>query len=534
MAVLSVAKGPIFGRCFPLVGECSLIGRQADCDLLLNYPHISRRHAQILVVDGEYFVENLDRRGRTYVNGKLVEGRCPLRDLDQLQICDFLFTFFRNEAPPGRVVFSDEEIDVESTADLHPSEKLSSPAATSTKLEAMLRVARQVGGGLRSEETLPKILDCLFGLFPQADRALVMLREPETGILALKAIRYRDPDLATSTAISLSLIERVLLQRTAVLSRGAGGTSSRAERSLMCVPVLDSLGRAIGVLLLESLTRNRGFTQLDLEVLANVTWQVAVNVENARLHERLMQQREFEFEMHLAQEVRQKLMPLAPPALRGYDCFCHYQPGCLVGGDYYDYHELPDGRLALVLADFWGKGITAALCMAKLIGEVRFELGRCPSAAEALRHINHRLCEHDWYDRYVTMLLLMIDPARHCAALASAGHQPPLLRLAGGQVEVLGTTEVGFPLGVEAGFSYQEQSFCMEPGDLLLLYSDGLRETADSDDNIYGVDRLQRLLAGGACGAAETGRRILDDVAQFVSRRPRNDDVCLVCLARRP
>src|SRR5262245_57520349 len=105
MAVLAGVKGPMFGRQFRLQGECALIGRHPECDFVLQFPHVSRRHAQILLEAGEYFVENLDRRQRTFVNGKLVTGRCRLGDKDQLRICDLLFTFYCGEAPDCKLAF---------------------------------------------------------------------------------------------------------------------------------------------------------------------------------------------------------------------------------------------------------------------------------------------------------------------------------------------------------------------------------------------------------------------------------------------
>ncbi len=226
------------------------------------------------------------------------------------------------------------------------------------------------------------------------------------------------------------------------------------------------------------------------------------------------------------------LLPAAPPQVAGYYFFDFYEPANQVGGDYYDYIELPDDRLAVVLGDVSGKGVSAALLMAKLSGEVRYCLASEADPAAAMNRINDSFSRSGWQDRFVTFVLAVLDSNRHEITLVNAGHMPPLLRHGEGHVEEIGGEQAGLPLGVDDEYEYESFTRPLAPGDFLTLFTDGISEAMNGADELYGLPRLERQLATKSVPVAELGRLILDDVKRFVGGRPQSDDMCLACFGR--
>jgi serine phosphatase RsbU (regulator of sigma subunit) len=182
------------------------------------------------------------------------------------------------------------------------------------------------------------------------------------------------------TSISRSIVDHVLGQKKAVLSQDAGNdknlpiSASIADlkiRSIMCVPLLTPDSKALGILQLDTSDR-RQFLQDDLDVLAAVASQAAIFIQNASMHESLLKRERLERDLKIAEEVQKRFLPQAVPKVAGYEFFAHYQPTYEVGGDYYDFVALPSDRMAFALGDVSGKGVAAALMMAKFSGDTRY------------------------------------------------------------------------------------------------------------------------------------------------------------------
>jgi phosphoserine phosphatase RsbU/P len=267
-------------------------------------------------------------------------------------------------------------------------------------------------------------------------------------------------------------------------------------------------------------------------MLVSVACQAAFAVENAQLHEIAVRDEALKRELAVAHEVQRGFLPSAAPRIPEYDFFDFYEPASQLGGDYYDYVELPGGRLAVVVADVSGKGISASLLMAKLSAETRFCLASEPSPAEAVGRLNRAFCQSGWEDRFVTMVLAVLDPRTHDVVIVNAGHLPPLLRRGTGGVETLAQTETRLPLGVESDVDYVPCNLRLDPGDTLVLYTDGITEAMNADDEMYGLQPLLAVLGSHDDPVSRLGRRILDDVKRFIGARPQSDDMCLTCFGR--
>jgi serine phosphatase RsbU (regulator of sigma subunit) len=188
--------------------------------------------------------------------------------------------------------------------------------------------------------------------------------------------------------------------------------------------------------------------------------------------------------------------------------------------------------VAVIVGDVAGKGISAALLMARLSADVRFSLASEPDPAKAIQQINEGLAHQNWQDRFVTMIAAVLNPATNELTLVNAGHMAPLLRRHGGVVEEIGEDAAGLPLGVAEGYEYQSFSHKLEPGDVITLFTDGFSEAMNGARQLYGMERLREQIKSPAVGVDAFGQHILDDVSRFVDGVDQSDDMCLVCFGR--
>ncbi len=558
MAVLRTLKGLNPGQLFSLDGETTVLGRHPDCDVVLEVGAVSRQHAHIVRVDDDYYVEDLDSRNGTFLNDQLTEGRVLLSENDRLRICDIEFVFHhgspdsvvavhgQEETIDGALLIDDEKppsgstimskVDVSSTRS-----GLLLSANAEVKLKAVLEISQNLGRAVGLSEVLPKVLDSLFSIFVQADRGFVVLKDPSTGNLVPKAVKQRREDSAGQIRISRTIVNGVMESGEAILSADAA-TDDRFDmaesivdfqiHSMMCAPLIDSSGRVLGIIQIDTMDQRQRFNHEDLEVLASVACQAAISVENAQLHDIAVQRESLRRELALAHRVQQGFLPAAPPKLEAYEFFQYYEPAKELGGDYFDYIPMPGGRLAIALADVSGKGISAALLMAKLSSEARYCLVSEPTPLDAVRRLNGIFSESRWQDRFVTMVLTVLDPSRHQATIVNAGHMPPLLRHCSGSVEATGQSAGGLPLGVDIGGDYEQTMISLEPGDSLIMYTDGIPDAMNAANDFYGSKRLEATLADPVEGVRALVQHILEDWRRSVGNQPQSDDMCVTCFGR--
>jgi phosphoserine phosphatase RsbU/P len=560
MAVLQAIQGLDLGKIYTLDGEAITLGRHPACDIVLESGSVSRQHARILNIDGEFFVEDLHSRNGTLLNGKPITYRQPLLDNDELGICDLSFIFHldlpqpdspppqtRRESLPAQATMVDDVPDSSNSAIMSKMSVSSGGGSlrfevnTEAKLKALIAISQHLGTTIGLSEVLPKLLDSLFTIFLQADRGFIVLLDSATGRLVPKAMKYRRNEEAQSVRISRTIVNGVMEAKEAILSADAAADMrfDMAEsiidfhiHSMMCAPLIARDGTALGVIQLDTLDQRNRFRQDDLDMLVSVACQAAFAVENAQLHESAMRDQAVRHDLAMAHEVQRGFLPFAAPRIPEYDFFEFYESARQLGGDYYDYVELPGGRLAIVVADVSGKGITASLLMAKLCSDTRYCLASEPDPAQAMARLNRAFCNSGWEDRFVTMAMAVLDPRRHELTIVNAGHLPPLWRRGPQSVQPVAESVTGLPLGVDDNVDYAPFTLPLSPGDSLVLFTDGITEAMNAKDELYGLQRLQTLLASEVSGVQQLGRRILDDVKHFVGVRAQSDDMCLTCFGR--
>jgi serine phosphatase RsbU (regulator of sigma subunit) len=417
------------------------------------------------------------------------------------------------------------------------------------KLRHLLEISANLNKTLELGTLLPKIADSLFQLFRQADRCFIIQAE-EGGKegqqrLMPRVVKARRATEEGNARFSRSIVRKCMETAQAFLSDDAS-RDDRIQlsqsvvdfriRSVMCVPLCGASGKAFGVIQLDTQDRTKKFTQDDLKLLWGVANQAATSLENAQLHADAVKRERLKRDLELAQQVQLSFLPKTLPAVPGYEFFAHYQAAQAVGGDYYGFIPLGEGRLAVAVGDVAGKGVPASLLMAKLSSDTRFSLLTETDLGQAVSKLNDLLYEFTSVaDRFVTLGVAVIDSATHQVTMVSAGHASPLLyRAEGGPLEEVVTKKVaGVPLGIMEGYPFESCQIALEPGESLLIFTDGVTDALDVNNKAFGPNGIQDALQGA--GAA-TVRQLVEKIARAVqvhaAGRDPFDDVTLVGLGR--
>jgi serine phosphatase RsbU (regulator of sigma subunit)/anti-sigma regulatory factor (Ser/Thr protein kinase) len=317
-------------------------------------------------------------------------------------------------------------------------------------------------------------------------------------------------------------VEKLELESAAVDALREAGVS-------LVVPLVSG-GELIGTLNLGPRLSDQQYSTDDKKLLDSLAAQAAPALQVAELVRRqaaeAASRERIEQELRVAQLIQQNFLPRELPELGGWQLDAYYKPAREVGGDFYDFFELPDGQVGVVVGDVTDKGVPAAMVMAAARSVLRATAASVVSPGETLERVNELLCPDIPDKMFVTCLYGVIDPASGRFRFANAGHNLPYARTAGGAVELRAT---GMPLGLLPGMTYEETEATIAPGEALLLYSDGVTEAHSETREMYGTPRLATLVAGdenlidGLLGSLEhfTG-----------SEWEQEDDITLVTLRR--
>jgi len=387
-----------------------------------------------------------------------------------------------------------------------------------------------------------QILDKLFEMFPQADRGFVIMVDPDTSRLVPRAARTGSGagDLQ-SVAISQTIVRAVMRQNKAVITKDAMTDERFAEgasivnlqmRSVMCVPIL-ARGEILGILHLDTLRPGAYFTEQDLALSVTVASQAGLAIHSARLHDKLLQRQRLEQELRYANRIQHSFLPKSAPESPVFEFYNSYRAALEVGGDFYDMIRVGPNRIALAIGDVSGKGIPAALMMAKLASDTRFMVMSEQSEPGILSRLNESFIESSTDESFVTMLLVFLDETDLSMTITSAGHpQPVIYKASDRSVQSLDDI-TGFPIGVVPDADYERQSVQLDAGDVFVVLTDGILEAMNSRQECYGSERLHEVMRRTGGGASDMLEAILDDVRGFTQGASQSDDLTLLCVGAR-
>jgi serine phosphatase RsbU (regulator of sigma subunit)/anti-sigma regulatory factor (Ser/Thr protein kinase) len=304
------------------------------------------------------------------------------------------------------------------------------------------------------------------------------------------------------------------------------------EAGVALVVPLVSGGELVGTLNLGPRLSDQQYSTDDKRLLDSLAAQAAPALQVAELVQRqaaeAASRERIEQELRVAQLIQQNFLPRELPEPAGWHLDAYYKPAREVGGDFYDFFELPDGQVGVVVGDVTDKGVPAAMVMAAARSVLRATATSVISPGETLERVNELLCPDIPEKMFVTCLYGVIDPASGRFRFANAGHNLPYARTAGGAVELRAT---GMPLGLLPGMTYEEKEASIAPGESLLLYSDGVTEAHSTSREMYGTPRLAGLVAS----AEDLIDGLLGSLERFTgSGWEQEDDITLVTLRRAP
>jgi serine phosphatase RsbU (regulator of sigma subunit) len=534
------------GRLITLDREVTIIGRNPDCDVVLQPKSVSRKHAVILRKDGGFLLKDMGSTRGTFVNGQRLTQPVLLQDGQTIQTGEVLLSF------STRVVQIQEGDEEQSTVYaaidvVGQSDRQFPTVKPEVKLRALRLISQELGGTLLLKEVLDRVFTSLFEIFPRAERGFVLVREAGGETLVPEVVRSRTGPAGELT-ISKTVLNRVLNDGQAILSKdlprefpeSASVTDSQI-RSLMAVPLLDQDRKPVGIIQVDTRDGRGRFDQDDLDLLVAVASQISVAVQNAQLHKALVRQRELDQELQFARQVMQTLLPERPDSVPGYEFWAYYEPARHVGGDYYGFIPIgpvgpgdgPSARnWAIAVGDVVGKGMPAALLTAKLSAEIRLFLQGDPDPATVVGRLNHQFEEGGLLDLYITFLLVMLDVQTHRLRIVNAGHPPPWIRRRDGRIEEFGRAQSGLPLAIMSDYQYETVETTLEPGETVILYTDGVTDAMNALNERLSEARIARALSTAAPGATPSGEAIVKAIQYHVAERPQFDDITLVCFAR--
>jgi phosphoserine phosphatase RsbU/P len=526
-----------------------MIGRGAETGnhLQLSDRRISRNCAAVVIEANRFYVEDRGQRRGLFVNGEKVESR-ELQDGDAISfgLDDSYEIIFRSNSGANETSLPNLLTRIEHITSSEPT------GGGLLKLKRLLEATSLLHSQLPLDVVLGHMLDHAVSV-TDADRGL-LLEVDVLGALKVKLARRSGglrlpPESLTpsQTAIQLALKQQspVITEDLAQAEMDLQAAQSIVAQRLRAVVVIplyamtrantqESMvnvkrGDFLGVLYLDS-RRPAAFSKLDRQILDALAADAASILDNARLVERERERQRMEEQINIARDIQQALLP------RDFREFPHlavngYNLPCLsVGGDYFDVFPISEGRTAFLIADVSGKGLGAALLTTMLQGALSaMTLGTDP--ARVFNHVNRFLCGHAEVGRYATMFFGILDDDGHLEFI-NAGHPSPFLIRGGVAEEAF--TEGSFPVGLVPEAEYTAACLKLEPGDTLVLFSDGVTEAMDPNDELYGVPRLKQVLTGLAeCPLEEIQKCVLESVENFARGAHQADDLTLLVVRYR-
>jgi serine phosphatase RsbU (regulator of sigma subunit)/pSer/pThr/pTyr-binding forkhead associated (FHA) protein len=528
------------------------IGRSARSDVCIPDAFASRLHAEIRQEGDFFWLHDLGSANGTRLNGTPVTGTLmPLFPGSEVQIGETRIRF-ENEQEPPKILSS--TLIADNTEALDPSNTISLSArrsATAEFLESsmssrndLLGLISKVGVALLSasglDDTLNQVASLVFEAVP-AERVVIMLRDAKAGDeLQIKVARLRGSDTPIEEVrISRAIMTEVIENGKSVLTSDAQQDPRYASqtiilqgiRSVLAVPLSVDERHVFGLIYADSPTNKTTFSTEHLDILTTLASVASIRVENASLMDERINRERMERELELATEIQQRFQPSGPPSVAGYEfqgiSFSCYE----IGGDYYDFLQRHDGRMMVALGDVSGKGTAAALLMSSLHAAIHGQVAARTPLAQTVTSINEYLVENTPANRFVTLFIAELEPETGELMFINAGHNPPLIARANGSTELLSSG--GLPLGLMAFAEYETGRALLDPGDVLFIYSDGVSEANNINEDEFGMERLTQVISANV-GRSASGIRdkVESALSSFTGTAAPNDDITLVIVKR--
>jgi serine phosphatase RsbU (regulator of sigma subunit) len=531
-------------------GQSYTLGR-LGCEIVLADASISRRHAEVVSRENVWWLQDLRSKNGTKLNSRLIQQPEQLSPGDRIEIgpCVLLFSAEKTGIEGARV----GDTGAPGSMRAVPVAELVGGPGSDTRVQALQQLPPQrigfflqsidrVGAALQKHRPLEELYQFIVQLTSEvlrADRSVILRREhPQDKELAVKAVQYGGSGLGGEIVVSRSIAWKTIEERQSILTGDALHDPRFMEQqsiirqrihSAMCVPLWNE-DDVLGLLYVDNIAAQIPFAEEDLRLLTLIGHLAAVKIRETEAYEEAERNKQLQEEARRAAGIQQGLLPPEPVFFEPFEIAGRNLPSQSVGGDYFDFIECDGGRVCVGLGDVAGKGMSAALLMANLHASIRAQVETGRPLPDMVARINRSIHQAVKGQRFITLVLATLDPPRGALEYVNAGHNPPLLLRADGSVERLETG--GFLLGVFPDAVYETAALTMGPGDLLVLYSDGVTEAMDAGGNEFGDDRLIAFLRENRSLSAEDLVDALISAVGAYAGKP-GDDVTVAAIHRR-
>jgi sigma-B regulation protein RsbU (phosphoserine phosphatase) len=524
----------------PLQGDRITLGRSSTTELCFpDDAGLSRQHLAFERQGEDWDLRDLGSKNGTLLNNARLNGASRLKQGDRIAAGHLVMVYDApgdggSAAPVTFVKEPETESPTSSTVVADLRGLLGGKGKVETgaiQMSALIRAGNELAG----ERPLPELFQLILNLSIEAvgaERGVLMTLENE-GELVVRAAK------GNAFRISTAVRDKVLNTHLSVLVRDTQlddalkmrqSIVGQRVRTLMAVP-LQTKDRIIGLIYVDSPSLTRVFSEDDLNLLTVMANTAAIRIEHARLAEIEHQERMMARDLEQAADIQRRFLPATAPEMAGLDLAGHNAPCRTVGGDYFDFFPYPSGRVAMVLGDVSGKGMPASLLMMQLQARVQALLEEPENLGSVLTRFNRLTVANIPSNRFITFFMCMVDGNTGDLVFANAGHNPPLLMRSDGRVEWLESG--GCPLGILAMMKYEETRNRLDPGDVLVIFSDGVTDAMNPEGDEFSEVRLATVVSEHR---AESSGSILDAVnraiAQWAAGTPLPDDLTLL-VARR-
>ena len=500
------------------------LGRATDCEVRIPVGSVSKYHAALRVAGESVFVRDLGSTNGSEVDGqRLSAEETPFLTGTTLRLADVALWIVRDSSTNIDLSRDDE---LKSRISFRPDEALSDKARGRI-MEMLGSLFELLSSSANATEI--ETAACEFvARWVRADR-VVMLEDDGEGTELRQKANWAAKPTRDKLRLSSSIVGQVREKRESVLVANAMDDPNFGKnesimalslRSAMAAPLFDNL-RVRGILYVDSADARMQYSKEDLQVLTATANAVAIKLRNLTL----------EGELKTASRIQRAMLPDILTAPPGYAILAHQVMCRAVGGDLYHCLPRPEGRVLLALGDVAGKGMPAALAMGAAIVLLRALAALTNDLVELMQHFHEQLLESLAPEQFLTMFLAELDPATGHIHFVNAGHNPAILLRRDGQFEKLGST--GLPAAMVPGIRFEARDTQIAPGELLVIYSDGIPEATRDGDALLGDERFESCLVRHRDQPLAAIRdAVLSDVDEFLGGEPGSDDVTLLLLRR--
>ena len=527
-------------RQIPLEGERISVGRASTAEI--SFPDdngLSRQHLAIERDGDGWSVRDLGSKNGTVLNGARVTEKTRLHPGDRITAGHLILIYDTAGAKAAKPVVLFDAVDLNATdtgatiiTHIRPESRDAAAALAVTHVSALIRAGNELAGNRPLQELFPFILDLSIQAV-NADRGVLLTLE--NGELIARANR------GEGFHISTAVRDRVLNTGASVLVRDTSIDDALRERrsiveqnirTLMAVP-LQTRDQIIGIIYVDSPSLQREFSRDDLNLLTVMANVAAIRIEHTRFAEIDRARQLLARDLEQAAEIQRRFLPAVAPTVEGLDLAGHNAPCRTVGGDYYDFFPYENNRVAMVLGDVSGKGMPASLLMMGLQARVQVLIEEPKNLADVMIRLNRITSANCPSGRFITFFFCIVNGETGEIAWCNAGHNPPIIVRADGSHELL---RGGGPvLGILPFIEYREFQARLEPGDTLVIYSDGVTEAQNPAGEEFDIAGLAGVVSKHRhAPAGDIINEVNKALTVYTAGAPPGDDITLIVARREP